>query len=128
MALVTEDRKRELFRSTWANLFPSPKEGWGLTVMEAAACGTPSLASNSPGLRDSVRDGQTGYLVPHGDAAALARRMLQLAEDPERVALLGDAARRVALAWSWDAAAAATEAHLGELMAAGSPHPNPKER
>ena len=114
---VDEERKRALFRSAWANVFPSPKEGWGLTVMEAAACGTPSLASNSPGLRDSVQDGRTGFLVPHGDPTALARRMLELAADPALVARMGDAARAAALAWSWDDAAAATEAHLMELIA-----------
>jgi glycosyltransferase involved in cell wall biosynthesis len=114
---VDEAHKLRLFRAAWANLFPSPKEGWGLTVMEAAACGTPSLASNSPGLRDSVQDGVTGYLVPHGDPTALARRMLELAADPGLVARLGAAARLAALAWSWDDAAAATEAHLMELIA-----------
>lgn len=116
---VDEARKRRLFREAWANVFPSPKEGWGLTVMEAAACGTPSLASDSPGLRDSVQDGRTGYLVPHGDPSALAGRMLELAQSPELVAELGAAARRGALAWSWDDAAAATEAHLMELSEGG---------
>jgi glycosyltransferase involved in cell wall biosynthesis len=114
---VAELRKRELFRAAWANLFPSPKEGWGLTVMEAAACGTPSLASDSPGLRDSVRDGRTGFLVPHGNVEALTRRMLELAGDPALVARLGGAARAHAEAWSWDAAATATEDHLAELVA-----------
>ena len=51
---VSEEQKISLLRTAWANLFPSPKEGWGITVVEAAACGTPSLASDSPGLRDSV--------------------------------------------------------------------------
>ncbi|PYP43131.1 MAG: hypothetical protein DMD43_00285 [Gemmatimonadetes bacterium] len=114
---VSEPRKRELFRAATANLFPSPKEGWGLTVMEAAASGTPSLASDSPGLRDSVRDGETGYLVPHGEAESLGRRMLELAGDPALVARLGAAARRLAESWSWDDAAAATAAHLAELVA-----------
>lgn len=117
LGFVTEDQKRELFRGTWANLFPSPKEGWGLTVIEAGACGTPSLASDSPGLRDSVRDGVTGYLVPHGDADALAARMLLLAGNPDLVARLGSAARVYACAWTWDDAAAATEAHFFELTA-----------
>jgi glycosyltransferase involved in cell wall biosynthesis len=113
---VAEERKLHLLRSTWANVFPSPKEGWGITVMEAAACGTPSLASDSPGLRDSVRDGQTGYLVPHGDVEALARRMLELAGSPERVAALGHAARSFAESLGWDAAARATEAHLRDII------------
>lgn len=114
---VDEERKLELYRTTWANLFPSPKEGWGLTIMEAAGCGTPSLASDSPGLRDSVQDGKTGYLVPHGDPAALAGRMLELARNRELVEQLGRDARRGAASWSWDDAAAATEHHLAGLVA-----------
>ncbi|MGQ0701731.1 MAG: glycosyltransferase family 4 protein [Gemmatimonadales bacterium] len=114
---VDEPRKVELFRTAWANLFPSPKEGWGLTVMEAAACGTPSLASDSPGLRDSVQHGRTGFLVPHGDPEAMAARMLELAADRELVERLGREARRLAQAWSWDDAAAATERQLVEATA-----------
>lgn len=115
---VTEERKRELLRSTWANLFPSPKEGWGITNVEAAGCGTPSLASDSPGLRDSVRHGETGYLLPHGDAPALAERLLALAADPALVERLGVQGRRFAEALTWDRAAESTEAHLASCLAA----------
>jgi len=118
LGFVTDVDKLRLLRTTWANLFPSPKEGWGITVMEAAACATPSLASNSPGLRDSVVDGVTGFLVPHDDAGALAARLLQCAGDRTLVDTLGRAARRHAEAHSWDAAARATLAHL-ETLAGG---------
>ena len=114
---ITDEHKLRLMRTSWANVFPSVKEGWGLTVVEAAACGTPSLTSNSPGLRDSVRDGVTGYLVPHGDAQALARRMLELAERPALVDTLGKQARAFAESLTWDAAARATESHLAEVIA-----------
>ncbi len=114
---VSEEKKRELLRTTWANVFPSPKEGWGITNVEAAACGTPSLASNSPGLRDSVRHGETGYLVPHGDAAVLAERFLAFAADPALVERLGRAGRTFAEALTWDRAALATEAHLTSCLA-----------
>lgn len=113
---ITEERKLALLRSAWANVFPSPKEGWGITVIEAAACGTPSLASDSPGLRDSVRHGRTGYLVPHGDVGALAGRMLALAGDPAAVEALGRAARSLAESLNWDAAARATEVHLRDII------------
>jgi glycosyltransferase involved in cell wall biosynthesis len=116
LGFVTEDVKLRLLRESTANVFPSPKEGWGITVMEAAACGTPSLASDSPGLRDSVRDGETGWLVPHGHQAALAGRMVELALDPAGVARLGAAARAWAERHSWEGAAAATLAHLEELV------------
>ena len=114
---LSEERKIALLRSTWANLFPSPKEGWGITVVEAAACGTPSLASDSPGLRDSVRHMETGYLVPHGDVHALSARMLELAGNPALVAQLGAAARRFAERLSWERAAAETERHLQDIIA-----------
>jgi glycosyltransferase involved in cell wall biosynthesis len=114
---VDEAQKIALFQRAWANLFPSPKEGWGITVIEAAACGTPSIASDSPGLRDSVRDGETGYLVPHGDVEGLARRMLELAEAPQLVASLGAAARRFAEGLTWERTATDTERHLQDIIA-----------
>lgn len=118
LGFVTEDEKLRLLRTCWANLFPSPKEGWGITVIEAAACGTPSIASDSPGLRDSVRAGVTGHLVPHGDVAALAGQLLAYADTPASVARLGAEARAWAAQLSWEAAATATEQHLAGLIAA----------
>jgi glycosyltransferase involved in cell wall biosynthesis len=113
---VSEAEKLHLLRSTWANVFPSPKEGWGITNIEAAASGTPSLASDSPGLRDSVRDGETGFLVPHGDVHAMAARMVELAGDPALVNRLGVGARRFAESLSWDAAADQTERWIEGLL------------
>ncbi len=114
---VSEERKVDLMRSAWANIFPSPKEGWGITVMEAAACGTPSLASDSPGLRDSVCHGETGFLVPHGDITALAARMVELADSPHLVARLGNRARRFAEGLTWERTAAETEQQLHDIIA-----------
>ena len=116
---VSHDEKRRLMRRAWAVVFPSPKEGWGISNVEAAACGTPALASDSPGLRESVRDGETGFLVPHGDVPALARRMLELAGDSGVVTQLGRGARAFAAGLTWDRAAQATEAHLEGVIAQG---------
>jgi glycosyltransferase involved in cell wall biosynthesis len=116
--VVGEEEKLRLFRAATANLFPSRKEGWGMTNVEAGACGTPSIAADSPGLRDSVRHGETGFLVPHGDVAALAERMRQLAEDPAVVTRLGAAARRFAETLSWEHAADLTERHFATLLGA----------
>jgi glycosyltransferase involved in cell wall biosynthesis len=121
LGFVSEERKIDLMRAAWANVFPSPKEGWGITVIEAAACGTPSLASDSPGLRDSVRDGETGFLVPHGDVEGLAARMLELADSPPLVARLGDRARRLAEGLSWERTTSETERHLTDIIE-GSSH------
>lgn len=112
---VTEERKRELLRQCWGTVLPSPKEGWGITNVEAAACGTPAVAADSPGLRESVVHGKTGLLVPYGDAGALAAALGTFAADPAWVAALGDAARRFAKGFSWDRAAQLTEAHLAEV-------------
>lgn len=124
LGFVDEATKLALLRGAVANVFPSPKEGWGITVMEAAACGTPSLASDSPGLRDSVRDGITGLLVPHGDVSAMATAMCRLADDPALVATLGAAARQHAEQLTWDSAADQVEHHLMDLVAGRVPPPS----
>jgi len=62
--LVEQRDKVDALNQAQVAAAPSPKEGWGLTVIEANACGTPVVASRSPGLVESVRDGETGILVP----------------------------------------------------------------
>lgn len=113
---VPEEDKRERMRRAWAVVLPSAKEGWGISNVEAAACETPTLASDRPGLRESVRHGETGLLVPHGHPAALADAMARLAGDPVEVSRMGRAARRFAEGFSWDQAAAQTAAHLEETV------------
>ena len=113
---IGEEEKRELLRRAWALVFASPKEGWGITNLEAAASGTPVVASNSPGIRESVRDGETGYLVPHGDTAAMASAMRRLAADASLVSRLGAQARTFAESFTWERAADETERHLLEVI------------
>jgi glycosyltransferase involved in cell wall biosynthesis len=90
-------------------LNPSPKEGWGLTVVEANACGVPVVAIRRPGLVDSVQDGETGRLVPYGDAGAMAAAAVDLVRDPERWTGFALRARDWARRFSWDDAALQTE-------------------
>ena len=108
---VDDDRKTELLRRSWVHVLPSAKEGWGLTVLEAGACATPSVVSDSPGLRDAVPDG-TGIRVPHGDVPALAKALRRILEDDALRADLGRGAREFALRHDWDRAADLTERHL----------------
>lgn len=116
---VSEERKVELFRRAWVHLLTSSKEGWGIANLEAAACGTPSVASDAPGLRESVRDGETGYLVPHGDVSGLADRTALLLGDPERRRRMGRNAREFAEGFSWDATARRMASFLEEVAAGG---------
>ncbi|HYV97926.1 MAG TPA: glycosyltransferase family 4 protein [Gemmatimonadaceae bacterium] len=112
LGFITESEKRALLRRVWALAFASPKEGWGLTNVEAAASGTPVVASNSPGLRESTREGDAGFLVPHGDVDAFADRLTRLAAAPALVASMGVTARKFSETFTWDRAARMTEAHL----------------
>jgi glycosyltransferase involved in cell wall biosynthesis len=118
LGFVSDTQKLALLRRAWALVFTSPKEGWGITNFEAAACCTPVIASDSPGLRESVRDGETGFLVMHGDVAALAASMSRIAGDPALVASLGAKGRVFAERFSWDRAADQTEAHLAAIAGA----------
>ncbi len=81
---------------------PSPKEGWGLTVIEANACGAPVVASRSPGLVESVRDGETGILVPHGESSALAEALVRLLRDRDARLRMADAGIRWARTFDWE--------------------------
>ncbi len=105
LGFVPQETKLHWLRRSWAAVFPSEKEGWGLTVIEANACGTPVIASDSDGLRDSVRDGETGLLVPHGDIRALERGMERLADDRELRCELGSKGLEWAGSFNWDTTA-----------------------
>jgi glycosyltransferase involved in cell wall biosynthesis len=102
-------------QSAWAVVQPSPKEGWGLTVVEAGACGTAVVAADSPGLRDSVRRDETGLLVRYDDDDALAVALVRVLTD---AALRGRLAA-AGVAWAdhfhWDdCARRSLDALLGE--------------
>jgi glycosyltransferase involved in cell wall biosynthesis len=112
LGFVTEAEKRQLLRKSWINTVTSVKEGWGIVNLEAAACGTPTIASDVPGLRDSVVDGLTGFLVPHGDVEALSRRIEELLGDEDQRAFLGTGAREFAEGFTWDASARSMERFL----------------
>ncbi|MBN1154212.1 glycosyltransferase family 4 protein [candidate division KSB1 bacterium] len=103
---VDERTKVDLLNEVWFTVNPSSKEGWGLTIIESNACGTPVIAADSPGLRDSVVHEKTGFLYPHGDIAKLAEQAIRLIND----ASLRNNFSHNALEWSrkfnWDDSAA----------------------
>ena len=117
---VPEDEKRELLSRSWVHALASPKEGWGIASVEASACGTPTVASDSPGLRETVRHGETGLLVPHGDVDALAAALARVLQPDARDAM-GRAARAMAETFTWDRTADAFEGLLESVAAGGGP-------
>src|SRR3989338_4562749 len=77
-----KDLKVNLMQKAWALVLPSVKEGWGLVVTEAAACGTPAIVSNVTGLRDSVINGKTGIILSKSPSEdELAKTLINLIEN-----------------------------------------------
>lgn len=105
---VPEAEKIAWLRRAMVSAFPSSKEGWGLTVIEANARYTPVVAANVPGLRDAVVDGHTGMLVPLGDIDVLADRLIWILQDRETRERMANAAAEWASRFTWDATAEQT--------------------
>ncbi|HVM46018.1 MAG TPA: glycosyltransferase family 4 protein [Candidatus Thermoplasmatota archaeon] len=97
-------------------VLPSEWEAFGIVLAEAAACGTPVVATRVGGAPDVVQDGVTGRLVEHGDVPGLARAIDELLRDPALRARLGAAGQARAFAeYSWDAVVERTLAAYAEL-------------
>ena len=112
---VDDDVKDALLASSWVNLLPSLKEGWGLAIIEAGALGVPSIAfREASGTTESVVDGETGFLVDDVDGLVAAADLLLL--DPTLRKELGEAAREFAEGFSWEATGAHVEAVLRDLV------------
>jgi len=105
LGVISEEKKIELMSRAMGLLQTSFKEGWGLTVIEAGACGTTSVASNVSGLCDSVKGGETGLLFKAGNVKDCARKMENLYENPVLRGCLEGAAKSYAETFSWETAA-----------------------
>jgi glycosyltransferase involved in cell wall biosynthesis len=90
--------KAQLYNTAECLLLPSRREGFPAVVGEAMSCGTPVLASNVGGVSELVAEGETGWLIPPGDDAALKRALALLLADPETTASMRSAARATAKA------------------------------
>jgi len=117
---VSEAEKRELLRRCLAVVMPSRYEGWGIVAIEAAACGKPVIGQRVTGLVDSVRDGETGILVPYEDVDALAAAINRIVEDDELRHRMGAAGRKWARNFSWDEAARKQEEFYYKVVEAES--------
>jgi len=84
-----------LWRACHFAVLPSHREGLPGSLMEAAACGKPMIATDTPGCREIVLDDQTGLLVPIEKPTALAQAILRLAASPQLRKRYGEAARKL---------------------------------
>jgi glycosyltransferase involved in cell wall biosynthesis len=96
----------DLYRRAWVVTSVSAREGWGMSLTEAAACGTPTVATRISGHADAVVDGETGFLVEPGDLGALHDRLALLVSDRRLAARLGANARDLVVRrFTWKACA-----------------------
>ena len=101
---VSSSEKYRLMAKANALLMTSVREGWGLVVTEANACGTPAIVYDVPGLHDSVHNEQTG-LVVQSEPSHLSHAMIRMSTDPALYSRLTDEARRWSETFSFEAAA-----------------------
>jgi glycosyltransferase involved in cell wall biosynthesis len=99
---VPAEEKADLLASSWIAVNTSPKEGWGLTSIEAQSSGTPSIVPDSPGLRETVEDGVSGYIYPFGDIKNLSEIIKKILSDKKLVMEMGKNAKKWAANFSWD--------------------------
>jgi D-inositol-3-phosphate glycosyltransferase len=105
------------YRAADVVLVPSRSESFGLVALEAAACGTPVVATAVGGLMSLIADGVNGYLVPQRDAALFAARVTQVLDDPHLAARLSDEAVIRSQRYSWQHAAMRMRRTVAEFAA-----------
>jgi len=106
---VSDAELAECYNLADAFVLPSTdrSEAFGLVLLEAAACGKPSIASDLPGVRTVVRNGLTGLLAKAADADDLAEKIKQLFSNGEEIKKMGETARQMVLEkYGWEKVAA----------------------
>ena len=103
---VDDDELVDLYRQAWMVASTSVREGWGMTLTEAAACGTPAVATRISGHCDSVVDNETGLLA--ADSREMVEKLDALLSDADLRFRLAEKARKRAAQWTWDACAYGT--------------------
>lgn len=114
---VTEDEKTKLLSSVWVMVQPSMIEGWGITVIEANASGTPVVASDVNGLKDSISDAKTGLLFKVKNPSDLEEKINKMIKNQKTLKTFSDNAYVWSKKFSWQTSA---ERFLVELEIATS--------
>lgn len=97
---VSDKEKWDLMHKSWVFLMPSLNEGWGITIIEAASCGTPAIGFEVSGIKDSIIDKTTGLLSKN--QKEFEKNIISLVEDAEYREYLGENAKRWAKKFTWD--------------------------
>ncbi len=113
---VSQEKKAELLSRAHIMLFPAVREGWGITVLEANACGTPAIGYNVHGLRDSIKNGINGYLVEDGDIESMAEQAGELLENEKELQGMGKSAKEYSKEFSWDKSSEQLSRFLGGII------------
>lgn len=119
--MVTFDRMREIYEKADVFVLPSFCEGMSQVGIEAMACGLPIICTFNSGVSDLVKDGVNGFVIPAGDADALYEKMAWFLKNPQKIAEMGEEARKAAKKYTWDyygenIVNAITEVMDGELL------------
>lgn len=97
-----KDQKVKFMQEAWVLLLPSVKEGWGMVVTEAGACGTPSIVTDVTGLRDSVKHMETGIQISAKPTPSiLASAICSIIENSRMKAALSNKAIHAAMNFTW---------------------------
>jgi glycosyltransferase involved in cell wall biosynthesis len=113
---IKDEVKYDLLRKAHLLLVPSVREGWGLVVTEANAMGTPAIAYDSPGLRDSVINHKTGILVKEKSPQNLANAAITLLKNPDLLKIFSENALTFSRQFSWDNTAAEFDKIIRRLV------------
>ena len=103
---LTDEDLIDTYRSAWLLVSASLREGWGMTVTEAGACGTPAVATRIAGHLDAIEDGSSGILVE--DPPRSLQRWTNCSKDPRERLRLSDGAMRHASLFNWERTASGT--------------------
>ena len=96
---ISSQELSDIVASSWLNVHTSVTEGWGYSILEASAVGTPTIAYDVPGVKDAVEDGINGIKVKDSDRRALAAAALTILNEPEK---WWSSSIEVAQKYSWD--------------------------
>ena len=113
---ISDEEKKEFLRKALFLVMPSRYEGWGIATIEASSCEKPVIGTNILGLKDAIKDGETGILVEPDDPLALSTAMRSLLENESKRNEMGKSGREWARNFKWEAIAEKQYAFYEEVV------------